>query len=126
MLLQWHCCSTNAAATEAAPELRNYGTTEATPDYKTTSQRDNEWGGSHLYSCGLVVCEAIAKPAQSSWLVAHSLLYSLYFLYLLYPFDLLSRSLVDCEALAKPAQLMAFLYLSIPLYTFYTPFDFCL
>ena len=38
---------------EAAPELWIYGLTEielrvAAPDNKTTSQRDNEWGGSRL------------------------------------------------------------------------------
>ena len=28
---------------------------------RTTRQRDNQWGGSHLQSCGLVVCEAVAE-----------------------------------------------------------------
>ena len=95
----------NIVVARRQSDLRNYGTTEielrvAAPDYKTTSQRDNQWGGSRLvvlqtrslrsrlkahcsqlkatssaqrqrsprrqplvvlWTCSLVVCEAIAK-----------------------------------------------------------------
>ena len=49
-------------------ELLNYGTTEASPIQRSP-------GGSHLYSCSLVVCEALAESRltyilMSSWISA--------------------------------------------------------
>ena len=45
------------------PELRNYGNwlRFATPDNKTTSQRDNQQCGSHLQTCCLVVSQSAER-----------------------------------------------------------------